>query len=209
MAISCVFKHPTPADPNHLMSLQLRLYTQNHIRICYDCAPLCVLLLSISRLHLTHSPAHWCVYLLGSLLLSESVRMSCLLDPLFHLRYALRYVKHTLVGHYYHLEPLSLDEICEIFISSDYLLVIFVKIWYSRWGKISPHGYTSWGENSPRGPLNPTRFEAKCHPPGFTYQLTHHPSMCTFTNSCHLSMGVPSSFPISSSLCFRSSGLFY
>ena len=41
----------------------------------------------------------------------------------------------------FHLESLSLGEICKIFISSHSLWVIFVKVWYSGWGKISSRGY--------------------------------------------------------------------
>ena len=62
----------------------------------------------------------------------------------------------------FHLESLSLAEICEIFVSSYSPRGIFVKIWYSGWAKNSFRGYSGWGDNSPRGPLTPTRLGAKC-----------------------------------------------
>ena len=44
----------------------------------------------------------------------------------------------------FHFEPFSLGEICDIFISSHSLWVIYVKMWYSGWGKISPRGHSCW-----------------------------------------------------------------
>ena len=108
---------------------------------------------------------------------------NCLNPIFFHLRYILQLgysnVKHILVGYYFflfHLEPLSLDEIWNLWnFKFPHLItlssVIFVKISYSGWGKNSGRGknssrrYSSWGDISPRGPLTPTRFGAKSTPP--------------------------------------------
>ena len=67
----------------------------------------------------------------GSLLLSESVRMCRPLDPLFSPRVdppvGYSKVKHTPVGYYFFIWSHSLGEICEIFISSHSLWVIFCE----------------------------------------------------------------------------------
>ena len=63
-------------------------------------------------------------------------------------------VKHTLVGHNFFMWSHSL---WVKFVKFSYLAtlfwVIFVKTWFSNWGKNSPHVYSGWGENSPPGLL--------------------------------------------------------
>ena len=56
---------------------------------------------------------------------------------------------------FFHLEQLSLGEICEFF--HIWPLSLGSLLWK---GNNSPRGYSGWGENSPRGPLTTTHFGA-------------------------------------------------
>ena len=80
----------------------------------------------------------------GGALPSESVGICRLLDPLL-------FTSGSLSGwvfkcqtyscwalFFFHVEPLSLGNICEIFIFSHSFGVIFVEIWYSGWDKFTP-----------------------------------------------------------------------
>ena len=82
---------------------------------------------------------------------------------------------------FFHFEPISLGNICEIFIFSHSFWVIFVKIWFFGWGYNLPRGYSGWGENSPRGPVSGRSVPPGEHP---NISTSKHPYNNTMASQC-------------------------